>query len=228
MQSGDVTPELTGLAPRLAPGPTPVLTSGPTSGAGSLQQALRVAASQVIIEKGLGAFSIREVARRAGVSHAAPGYHFGDMKGLLTSLATEGFNTLHDALQCAVVTETTSHRRLLAIGRAYVHVALTYPGHIAVMFREDVIDTRDPAYETAGFNAFAILEETVQAIADEHNPHLNVVDASHLCWAAMQGLVTLHPKFQRMDEFAGRTQASVEETVERFTDLLIVGLTGSS
>src|SRR5258707_3669661 len=61
---------------------------------GDLPNALRRAAVEVIEERGLAAFSLREVARRAGVSHNAPAHHFGDVRGLLTSLAVEGFDLL--------------------------------------------------------------------------------------------------------------------------------------
>ena len=64
---------------------------------GDLPNALLRAAVEVIEERGLGAFSQREVARRAGVSHNAPAHHFGDTRGLLTSLAIQGFEVLHAA-----------------------------------------------------------------------------------------------------------------------------------
>lgn len=192
--------------------------------AGDMRQALLVAASEVIIEKGLGAFSIREVARRAGVSHAAPGYHFGDMRGLLTSLATEGFDTLFEGLDSAVRVESSSVDRLLALGRGYVHVALKHPGHLAVMFRDDVVDGHDSQYEAAGMRAFSVLEQTVREFANDHNPQLDVGTASRFCWSAMQGLVTLHPKFLRIDQATAEPSIAIEALVQRFTELLISGL----
>ena len=70
------------------------VTSATTYHHGDLPNALRRAAVEVIEERGLGAFSLREVARRAGVSHTAPAHHFGDMRGLLTSVAIEGFDII--------------------------------------------------------------------------------------------------------------------------------------
>ena len=156
-----------------------------------LHDQLRAAAAQVIIDKGLGAFSIREVARRAGVSHAAPGYHFGDSRGLLTALAIEGFETLHREISIAAANENDPKQRLIAIGRAYVRVATTFPAHCEVMFREDLIDVDDAAYADAGLRAFRVLESTIGAIAAKHNPKLPIFDAATLCWTAMQGLVQL-------------------------------------
>jgi AcrR family transcriptional regulator len=189
-----------------------------------LRSALCGAAAEVIIEKGLGSFSLREVARRAGVSHAAPGYHFGDLKGLLTALATEGLRRLHDELAVAGATEQDPARRLGAIGRAYVRVALTYPAHCEVIWREDVLHPDDPAYLEAGLAAFAVLEETIRAIAEERNPDLVVEDAARLCWSAMQGLVVLRPKLGRLDEVQGHEVRAAEEMVDRFTPILVAGM----
>ena len=66
---------------------------------GALRSALLSAAEALIEERGLDRFSLRETARRAGVSPAAPAHHFGDARGLLTAIATEGFRELGDALE---------------------------------------------------------------------------------------------------------------------------------
>ncbi|MEP6299450.1 MAG: TetR/AcrR family transcriptional regulator, partial [Ilumatobacter sp.] len=101
---------------------------------GDLPHTLRAAAVDVIVDKGLGAFSLREVARRAGVSHAAPGYHFGDVRGLLTAVAIEGFETLYAETSTAASGVEDPVERLEAIGRGYVRVGVRHPGHCEVMF----------------------------------------------------------------------------------------------
>src|SRR4051812_37043615 len=68
---------------------------------GDLRQALLDEAIEVIASSGVAALSLRDLARRAGVSHAAPTHHFGDKAGLLTVLATEGYTQLGDALLSA-------------------------------------------------------------------------------------------------------------------------------
>lgn len=190
---------------------------------GDAQQLVRRAAIDVINEKGLGSFSIREVARRAGVSHATPGYFFGDTRGLLTSLATEGFETLRRELSIAAASTDDPVERLTAIGRAYVRVAMTYPAHFEVLFRADVIDANNVECETAGLRAFGVLEQTVTQFAEAHNPDLDIESASRLCWSAMQGLVQLGPKIARMDLFTRDEPIPLESTVERFTDLMVSG-----
>jgi AcrR family transcriptional regulator len=187
---------------------------------------LRSAAAEVITEKGLGAFSIREVARRAGVSHGAPGYHFGDSTGLLTALAAEGFETLHSEMTAAAAGVGDPVQRLTEIGRAYVRVAAKYPAHCEVIFREDLVNADDAALEAAGRNAFTLLRDTIQAIADTHNADLNVHAAAELCWSAMQGLVQLLPKFARVDAMMSQPVASADDKVATFTALMVQGLVG--
>ena len=133
---------------------------------GDLPNALRRAAVEVIEERGLGAFSLREVARRAGVSHNAPAHHFGDMRGLLTSLAIEGFEVLHAATTAAAAPIDDPVERLIAIGTAYLDVAKSHRAHCDVMFRIDLVDAEDPALVAAGMRAYGVLEDAVRAVID--------------------------------------------------------------
>ncbi|GGS34242.1 TetR/AcrR family transcriptional regulator [Actinokineospora fastidiosa] len=103
---------------------------------GDLRAALLAVAAEQIAAGGVDSVSLRELARRAGVSHAAPAHHFGDRRGLLTELAVEGFGLLADALAAA------PDLRERAI--AYVRFALAHPGHFEVMFRRDLLRPDDP------------------------------------------------------------------------------------
>ena len=210
------------LAVPAGPGGGPI--DDAADGEAGLPALLCAAAAEVIIEKGLGSFSLREVARRAGVSHAAPGYHFGDARGLMTALATQGLRALHHEMTVAAAAEEEPARRLTAIGRAYVQVAVDNPAHCEVIWREDIIDVEDPAYQEAGLSAYGVLVETIEAVAAHHNPDLVIEDAAKLCWSTMQGLVELRPKLTRMDELAGCDGVPADELVARFTTLLVDGL----
>jgi AcrR family transcriptional regulator len=192
---------------------------------GDLPNALRAAAAEVIAEHGVGSFSLREVARRAGVSHAAPAHHFGDMTGLLTSLAIQAFEVLHDAMASAAAGIDDPAERLAAIGRAYVATAEEHPGHCEIVFRLDLVDGHDPEYIAAGDRAYGVLEDTVRAVADRYNPGLDITEASNLCWSAMQGLVVLHPNIVRIGELADRSTPDRQTIATRFTSLLLSGLT---
>ncbi len=191
---------------------------------GDLPGALRSAAVEVILDKGLGAFSLREVARRAGVSHAAPGYHFGDVRGLLTSVAIEGFDTLYDETAEAASRFDDPVERLTAIGRAYVRVGVLYPAHCEVIFRDDVINADDERVQAAGLRAYSLLESTVADIAQRHNTSLDVTDAARLCWSMVQGLVQLQSKFGQIDASLGMRPVDIEDRAERFTNLILAGL----
>ncbi len=191
---------------------------------GDLPNVLRASAVEVIRHKGLRDFSLREVARRAGVSHAAPGYHFGDVRGLLTAVAIEGFTNLHDELVRSSAGLDDPVERLRGIGRGYVRVATEHPAHCEVMFRDDVIDPDDPNLAEAGLAAYTVLEATVAAIAERYNPGLPVRDASRLCWSAMQGLVELQSKFEHLDASSAQPQTTLDEHVDRFTDMLVNGM----
>jgi AcrR family transcriptional regulator len=194
---------------------------------GDLPNALRKAATEVIEERGLSAFSLREVARRAGVSHTAPAHHFGDVRGLLTSLAEEGFRTLHDVTEAAAATTDDPVERLAAIGVAYVELTRSHPAHCQVMFRTDLVDTDDAALQATGLRAYGVLEQVVgDLIASEH---LDVPanDATWLCWSAMQGLVVIEPKISLINTLKAGPPISTAELVARFTRVIVNGMRGS-
>lgn len=188
----------------------------------NLPVALRAVTAELVSERGPAGFSLREVARRAGVSHAAPAHHFGDTRGLLTSLAAEGFEHLATALGEAAE-EPDAATRLKKCGAAYVTTALKYPGHFAVIFRDDLLDSDDPDLERHGSAAFACLSESVEAVRDEINPDLDLVHATTMCWATMQGLVTLAPILQSMgpDKF---DNPGLEASIDALTTLILDGL----
>ena len=183
-----------------------------------------MAAVEVILDKGLGAFSLREVARRAGVSHAAPGYHFGDVRGLLTSVAIEGFDTLYAETAEAASAFQDPVERLKAIGRAYVRVGVRYPAHCEVIFRDDVINADDERVQVAGLRAYSLLESTVADIAEQYNSSVDVTDAARLCWAMVQGLVQLQSKFGQLDAMLVIPPVDIEDRAERFTELILRGV----
>ena len=171
---------------------------------GNLPTALRCAAADLISEQGLGGFSLREVARRAGVSHTAPAHHFGDVSGLLTSLAIEGFEKLYEVSTAAAAAYTEPAEQLVALGQAYVATGELFPAHCEVMFRADLIHLDDPHLQQAGGRAYGVLHETVAALCSAERLDVDVDDAAKLCWATMQGLLVLHPSMVHLDELAGR------------------------
>ncbi|MFK8023071.1 MAG: TetR/AcrR family transcriptional regulator [Ilumatobacter sp.] len=187
----------------------------------NLPDALRAVTADLVSERGPSGFSLREVARRAGVSHAAPAHHFGDTRGLLTSLATEGFERLATALGDAAERGGDAADRLRRCGAAYVETALDSPGHFAVIFRDDLLDTDDPALAEHGAVAFGHLIAAVEAVRDEINPDLDIDAAATMCWATMQGLVTLAPT---IDKMVGSDESpDLEESIGSLCGLMLDG-----
>lgn len=191
---------------------------------GDLPNALRRAAEEVIIEKGLGAFSLREVARRAGVSHAAPAHHFGDMRGLLTSLAIEGFTHLEASMRNAQAGVADLEERFVAMGQAYVRLGMERPAHCAVMFRHDMIDDCNEELDLISYEAFQRLEDLMVELRDELDADFDIGDATAMCWSSMQGLVQLWPSMQKIGEARGYRSADVDEVVRNLTAIMLNGL----
>jgi len=130
---------------------------------GDLRQALIAATETLLAEQGPESFSLREAARRAGVSPAAPAHHFGDSSGLLTAVATQGFEGLAQALREGEERGgKDARRRLREQGIAYVQYAIRYPGRFRLMFSHALL-RKDPDLQRAGNEAFLVLENGVRA-----------------------------------------------------------------
>jgi AcrR family transcriptional regulator len=129
---------------------------------GDLRRALLAAAEAVLAERGVEGFTLRECARRAGVSHAAPAHHFGDVTGLLTAVAALGFETLAASMQGARAGIEDPAERLQAIGRGYVAFAREYPERFRLAFSWSRLNHDDPALRAAGEVAFGELETAIR------------------------------------------------------------------
>lgn len=122
----------------------------------------------LIQDKGLAALSMREVARRAGVSHQAPYHHFEDREAILGAVAEEGFTMLRERLARVGSKESVDaparvSSRVAAMGRAYVEFACAHPAHFRLMFRPELMSMEKcPGAQAAGDRAFAHLTEVVR------------------------------------------------------------------
>jgi AcrR family transcriptional regulator len=158
---------------------------------GALRSALLAAAEALLEERGIDRFSLRETARRAGVSPAAPAHHFGDARGLLTAIATEGFKALGDALEAADVGEDR-RARIMSQGRAYVRFALDRPARFTLMWRRAILDVDDPAHVEAGQRAFEILDHAVRGEgATRSGPRDPALAPSIAAWSIVHGFALL-------------------------------------
>jgi AcrR family transcriptional regulator len=101
---------------------------------GDLRQALIDAALELVVEKDVSSVSLREVARKAGVSHAAPYRHFEDKEALLAAVAQEGLEMFNYSLQEANQHITNPLEKLEVGCTAYVRYAIAYPSYYRIMF----------------------------------------------------------------------------------------------
>jgi AcrR family transcriptional regulator len=131
---------------------------------GALRPALIAAAEAVLAETGVDRFSLRETARRAGVSASAPAHHFGDARGLLTALAAAAFVELGDALESASRT-LQGAQAVRAMGVAYVGFALGQRASFDLMWRESLLDCSNAEYAAAARRAFSLLDRAVRGEA---------------------------------------------------------------
>jgi AcrR family transcriptional regulator len=161
---------------------------------GDLRSALLGAAEAVLAERGVEGFTLRECARRAGVSHAAPAHHFGDVTGLLTALATLAFETFAASMREARAGRDAPADRLRAIGEGYLAFARRHPARFRLMFRRERLDRADARYRAAASAAFAELETAVR-LAAEAPPKAPLDDAAMAAlihaWALVHGLSEL-------------------------------------
>jgi AcrR family transcriptional regulator len=158
-----------------------------------------------------------ELARRLGVSHAAPAHHFPDRASLLAALAGEGFLQLGQALEEASAAVGRGRgARLLAAGRAYVAYALDHPGSFRVMFGPQVADLpRAPApVARAAEVGYCVLERSIEELVGPGDPR--VAPLAFAVWSLLHGACTLFldgllPR--QLPELASR--AALEAWVER-------------
>jgi AcrR family transcriptional regulator len=147
---------------------------------GDLRRALVAAAVAAIEEAGAAGMSVRDVARRAGVTHAAATYHFGDKAGLLAAVAAEGYELLAEALRLAREEE----RGFLEMGVAYVRFAIAHPAYFEVMYHPALYDPDDPAVQAAKAKTAELLYGSRDATVEQTT--LGVA-----AWSIVHGFVSL-------------------------------------
>ncbi len=162
---------------------------------GNLRQALLEAARDLAAEVGVDAFTLREVARRAGVSHAAPYHHFHDKSALVRALAIDAFDALAQEMIQAADAYTEPFERFRATGIAYVRFAFKRPSEFRFMFRKDLClpeDTVPDELETVSRTAYQVLVDSIAAcqrtgqMPDEDTELLALT-----AWSTMHGLASL-------------------------------------
>jgi AcrR family transcriptional regulator len=201
--------------------PLPVAPDAPARPAGDLRARILAASLDLLETEGLAALSMREVARRAGVTHQAPYHHFADRESILAELVGDGFIELTRRLERANDRAATLGVRaaLIEAGEAYVGFALEHPGVFRIMFRPEVCDVgRFPAAHDAGHRAYAALGRLVRIV---HGRDDEALASMH--WAQVHGLACLLLDGGLGDALPGARErrAHVHETLGRFADYVV-------
>ena len=153
---------------------------------GDLAAALLAAAEDELTEKGVEAFSLRSVAKRAGVSHAAPAHHFGDANGVLTALAAHGFvEFLATQHAFEARAKNTPRDQLVAAGLGYIGFARARPALFRLMFGSARTDYANPALKAAADDAIVHLMTQVKLSGG------NLAQDVAAVWATAHGLADL-------------------------------------
>ena len=147
---------------------------------GDLRRTLLAETASAIAEDGVAKLSMRALAKRAGVSNAAPTYHFGDKSGLLTALAAEGYDRLAEAMA------SVGDGGLISRGVAYVEFALACPSHFTVMFQPRLLHDDDAELAAARQRAWAALSVGVAQTRSGPDSDFGVA-----AWSLVHGYATL-------------------------------------
>ena len=160
---------------------------------GNLREVLLDTAIQLISEVGPVGFTLREVARRAGVSHNAPYRHFRDRDDLMATVATQGFRELTQAMLRAAGHASGPLERLKLAGLAYVKFALLRPEHFTVMFDAPAsIRTAHADSTQAAEEAFGTLVNFVRSCQDEGQlPSGGPDEFALVAWSMVHGVAKL-------------------------------------
>lgn len=176
---------------------------------GDLRTVILAEAADLVAQRGADGVSLRELARAAGVSHAAPAHHFGDRRGLFTALAEQGFRILAAELAAA-------RPEFIDAAKAYVRFALAHPGHFEVMFDRSLFDATEPQVVQASLAASNELNRGVGTLSDPHAA-ADPEGAALAAWSMVHGFAQLW--LNKAIDTAGDPVA----TVERLAAILFDG-----
>jgi AcrR family transcriptional regulator len=187
---------------------------------GDLRRTLISTALALVEEQDVSVLTLREVARRAGVTHSAPYHHFPTKDALLAAVAEEGFRALYtEQLQAVAKAGSDPVQRMTALGIAYVRFAASHPGHFRVMYRSNLGGWVDyPEVLEAAQLSFVLLTSTVdETIRKGGLEGGHLVDLTLAAWCQVHGLATLwlDGPLKRLPMLTG--DDSIEEVAARVT-----------
>jgi AcrR family transcriptional regulator len=194
---------------------------------GDLRRALIDAALALVTEEQDWTFSLREVARRAGVSHNAPYNHFSDKQDLLIAVAVAGFEKLRERMAASVTGIAAADKALLTCGRAYIESALDNPALYRLMFGPALAKSkgsRPQAAREAGNNARAVLVDIIVrgarsgVFAVTADDPVDLEKAVFFAWSVVHGLA-----MALLDGFL-QVELTIDDLIKEFERVVLKGL----
>lgn len=185
---------------------------------GDLRRAVLKAAFAQVAQRGLRELTLREVARKIGVTHAAPYHHFKDRDALLDAMAEEAFAELDRAMEDSKRDVSAPDDQLHALGRAYINFAQNRPERIEVMFRR-AGKSGDKFESKVGRGAFQHLVDAVAACqAQGLAPAGDPLDIALSAWSLVHGFSALWVEgpLADMEPYRGRFEALRERMLSDF------------
>jgi AcrR family transcriptional regulator len=188
---------------------------------GDLPRALVRAARQLVEQAGPAALTLREAARLAGVSVAAPYRHFADREALLAAVLTEGFDELAECTEAARQAAPDALQALRAVGLAYVAFAAQRASIYRLMFGPECDKAHHPALMAAGQRALGVLVQAVRDAQAAGRVAPGPPEAVALAgWSLCHGLASLHAD----GLLAGTLPVPVDAAAEALVDMLLAGV----
>jgi AcrR family transcriptional regulator len=189
---------------------------------GDLRRALVQAARELVRESGPEALSLREVARRAGVSQTAPYRHFADRRALVAALAAEGFRDLHMRMVRGAHAASSGKKALRAVAEQYVAFALEHPSEYRLMFGGELArGSALPEFEEASLAVFDLLRGGISTLKEQGQiVQRPTDDIAVTAWATVHGLVMLMLDGQ----VPGMGKARASQLVQVSTAILMDGI----
>ncbi|MGW2411841.1 TetR/AcrR family transcriptional regulator [Streptomyces tubercidicus] len=158
--------------------------------AAGLRARLVQAGIDLLTEEGVQALSLREIARRAGVSHGAPRRHFPTHLSLLSAIARQGFSDLADRVAAEIDDHPTDPRaQLMALGRGYLDFALAHRGMFELMFRHDLLESHHLGLRETSLPLFQVLVDLVSRAQPRSEVPPPVVAGA--LWSNLHGIAQL-------------------------------------
>lgn len=161
---------------------------------GDLKNALIKAGIEILAKEGVAALSLRKVALRAGVSHAAPYAHFADKQALVAAISTEGYRRLCEKLEAAIRQyDGDPARQLVEAAWAYARFALDDPAHFKITLSGVVEKEKDyPAFVEMSQKSFTLVMDVVKSCQEAGVLETGPTDAMAVSvWSLVHGFVSL-------------------------------------